>query len=420
MRIIVIVLPCWKGSLKRRVRASARLWGLACKVLLPEALLAFLSGGILSNIRTIFLNALKMMIAPLIFFSILSSISSMGGTSEVGRSGVRVLLFYLFTSVIACLVGVGLFYLFFGGSTPALPLEWNTDGAVEATSVDIISLLTGIVPSDLVSPVLNMNVLQMLFVSLLFGIVLNGLGDHTPTLIRIVNEGNIFCIRVVSIIVRFLPLIAFTSMATLVINVGLASLKTLGIILIGHILGLVAMMLVYGMILAITGHVSPLPFWRKALGFMTVPLSLASSNACIPFSLSFCENKLGVPKKIASFAIPIGSTINMDGGCFSIVFIGLLLAKMYGVVITPSLLLATVLTSVLLTIGAPGVAGSAFICLTTLVVSLGCPAELATFVLGIDSLLSMVRISNNVIGDTAAACSVAAMEKQLDLTIYSE
>ena len=395
------------------------LFGLLCKFVLPQAILTFLTGSILNNIRAVFLNALKMMIAPLIFFSILSSISGMSGTSEIGRSGVRVLVFYLFTSVIACLLGVGLFYLFFGGSVPALPQEWNTDRAVEATSVDIITLLTSIVPSDLVSPILNMNVLQILFVSLLFGIVLNGLRDQTPTLIRMTNEGNIFCIRVVSIIVRFLPLVAFTSMAALVINVGLSSLKTLGIILLGHVLGLAVMLFIYGGILTLAGHVSPFPFWRKALGFMTVPLSLASSNACIPFSLDFCENKLGVPKKIASFSIPIGSTINMDGGCISIVFQGLLLAKMYGVTITPSILLTVILTTLLLTVGAPGVAGSAFICLTTLVVSLGCPAEIATFVLGIDSLLSMARISNNVIGDTAAACSVAAMEKKLDLSIYN-
>ena len=110
----------------------------------------------------------------------------------------------------------------------------------------------------------------------------------------------------------------------------------------------------------------------------------------------------------------------MDGICFSIVFQGLLLAKMYGIAITPKLMLTTFLTALLLSVGAPGVAGAAFICLTTIVVAIGLPAEAATFVLGIDSLLSMLRISNNVIGDTAVACAVAASEKQLDQTIYQK
>ena len=394
-------------------------FGLACKALLPETALAFLNGSVLGNIRAVFLNALKMMIAPLILFSVLSSVSGMSGASEVGRSGARVLLFYLLTSVIACLLGVGLFELFFGGSVPALPPEWNAGRAVEATNVDLASLLTGIVPSDLASPVLHMDVLQILFVSILFGIVLGTLRDRTPMLVRLADEGNTFCIRVVSLIVRFLPLVAFASMASLVIKVGLSTLKTLGVILLGHILGVAAMLLVYALLLALIGHVSPLPFLRKALGFLTIPFSLASSSACIPFTLDFCENQLGVPKKLAAFSVPIGSTVNMDGGCFSIVFQGLLLAKMYGVAVTPSLLVTTVLTAILLSVGAPGVAGSAFICLTTIVVSLGCPAELATFVLGIDSLLSMLRISNNVIGDTAAACAVAAAEKQLDRSVYT-
>ena len=218
--------------------------------------------------------------------------------------------------------------------------------------------------------------------------------------------------------VRFLPVVAFVSMASLIIKVGLATLKTLGVILLGHLLGVAVMLLVYALLIAAVGRISPLPFLKKALRFMAIPFSLASSNACIPFTLSFCEEKLGVPKKLSAFSVPIGSTINMDGICFSIVFQGLLLAKMYGTEITPSLLAAAVLTAILLSVGAPGVAGAAFICLTTMVVSMGCSAEIAAFVLGIDSLLSMLRISNNVIGDAAAACTGAAWEKQLDQAAY--
>ena len=394
--------------------------GLICKALFPDALLAALNTNVLVNIRTVFLNALKMMIAPLVFFSVTSSLSGMGDVSEIGRAGSRVLALYLITSLFACLVGAGLFCLFFGGEVPQIPLELNAARAVEATKVDLVSILVGIVPSELISPIQEMDVLQILFVSIFFGMVLSLLGDRTPTLRQLVDEANTFCTRAVSLIVRFLPLIAFVSMVSLVIKVGLNTLYTLGLVLLGHVLGVTAMLAIYSIMLILVGHISPLPFLRKGIRFMSIPFSLAGSNACIPFTLEFCTDKLGVPKKLAAFSIPVGSTVNMDGICFSIVFQGLLLAKMYGVAITPRLLLTTFLTALLLSVGAPGVAGAAFICLTTIVVSLRLPAEAATFVLGIDSLLSMLRISNNVIGDTAVVCAVAASEKQLNHTIYQK
>ena len=394
--------------------------GLVCKALLPGDLLTALNANVLVNIRTVFLNALKMMIAPLVFFSVTSSLSGMGDVSEIGRAGSRVLALYLFTSLLACFVGTGLFYLFFGGDVPQIPLELNAARAVEATKVDLVSVLIGIVPSEMVSPIQKMDVLQILFVSIFFGVVLSVLGDRTPTLKQLTDEANTFCTKAVSMIVRFLPLIAFVSMFSLVIKVGLNTLYALGLVLLGHVLGVAAMLVVYSVLLVLVGHISPLPFLRKGIRFMSIPFSLAGSNACIPFTLEFCTDKLGISKKLAAFSIPIGSTVNMDGICFSIVFQGLMLAKMYGVAITPRLLLTTFLTALLLSVGAPGVAGAAFICLTTIVVSLGLPAEAATFVLGIDSLLSMLRISNNVIGDTAVACAVAASEKQLDNAIYQK
>ncbi|MBQ4425048.1 MAG: dicarboxylate/amino acid:cation symporter [Lachnospiraceae bacterium] len=394
--------------------------GLLLRWLAPESVQNFINSKILLNIRAVFLNALKMMVAPLVFFSVTASLSHMTNTRQLGKAGGRILLSYFLTSLAAAGLGVGLFYLFFHGSVPPLPADLSAAAGGTPMDIDILSLLTGIVPSDLVSPVLQMNMLQVLFVAIIFGIAMSALGEKIASIRRIVIEADLLCVRVVSLIVRFLPLIAFVAVTSLILKVGLSTLSALIYILLGHVLGVLAMMLIYGLMIRLGGRVSPRPFYRKAASFVTVPFTLNSSNACIPFTMDFCTKKLGVSPQLCAFSIPIGSTINMDGGCFSIVFQGLLLAKMYGIAITPGLILTVILTAVLVTVGAPGVAGSAYICLTTIVVTMGLPAELATIVLGIDSLLSMFRITNNVIGDTAVTLAVAASEGQLDRRIYEK
>lgn len=393
--------------------------GLLMKSLLPESALNFVNANILVNIRTMFLNALKMMIPPLVFFSVVSSISGLGNISTVERSGGKVLLFYSVTSVLAALLGVGLFLLMFHGPVPQLDTGINAARAVEATQVDALSILKNIIPSDLLSPIQKMDMLQVLFVSILFGVAMNLLRDQLSTVRQFAAEMNQLCSKIVTMIVRFLPLVAFASMASLIIKVGGETMLTLGLILLGHILGLAVMTIIYGLLISLTGKISPLPFWRKVPHYMPVPFSLCSSNACIPLSMDFCVNKMGVSPELSSFSIPIGSTINMDGGCMSTVFQGLLLAKMSGLRIAPGMIVLVVLTSILLSVGAPGVAGTAFICLTTVVVSLGMPAETATFVLGIDSLLTMFRVTHNVVGDIAATTAVAASENILNREIYS-
>lgn len=243
------------------------------------------------------------------------------------------------------------------------------------------------------------------------------LRDQLGTVRQFAAEMNQLYSKIVNMIVRFLPVAAFASMASLIIKVGGETVLTLGLILLGHILGLLVMTIIYGLMISLTGKISPLPFWRKVPHYMLVPFSLCSSNACIPLSMDFCVNKMGVSPELSSFSIPIGSTINMDGGCMSTVFQSLLLAKM-SVSIKPGMIVLVIVTSILLTAGAPGVAGTAFICLTTVVVSLGMPAETTTIVLRIDSLITMFRVTHNVVGDIAATTAVAASENILDREVY--
>lgn len=262
------------------------------------------------------------------------------------------------------------------------------------------------------------DMLQILFVSILFGVAMILLRDQLGTVRQFAAEMNQLYSKIVNMIVRFLPVAAFASMASLIIKVGGETVLTLGLILLGHILGLLVMTIIYGLMISLTGKISPLPFWRKVPHYMLVPFSLCSSNACIPLSMDFCVNKMGVSPELSSFSIPIGSTINMDGGCMSIVFQSLLLAKMSGLSIKPGMIVLVIVTSILLTAGAPGVAGTAFICLTTVVVSLGMPAETTTIVLRIDSLITMFRVTHNVVGDIAATTAVAASENILDREVY--
>lgn len=160
------------------------------------------------------------------------------------------------------------------------------------------------------------------------------------------------------------------------------------------------MICVYTLLVMFVGKLKPLPFLRKLLGFVLMPASMGSSTATMPFTMKFCADKIGVSPGLASFSIPLGATVNMDGSCF------------YFPIFT---VMAAIIA---FSIGAPGVPGGVFICLTSILQSFGMPPEAAAFALGIEPLVSLFRMTVNVIGDIAATTALASREKLLNMKIY--
>lgn len=383
--------------------------------LMPELVAAF-DKNIVSTFRTIFLNALNMMIVPVIFFSVISGVTSITNAADIGRMGGKLIGIYTFTTLLASFMSVAIGFFLFNKDMPQLG---KVEGAAgEGVSISLLSMFVGLAPKNLIDPIINGDMLQVIFVAVVFGICITKLGDKVKILNDFIAAMNHFCLRMITMIVAFIPFIAFLSMASLVIHVGLDSVVVLGTLVLGQLGGSLMMVGVYACLIFFLGRITPIPFLRKISSFIPVPLSTSSSNATMPFSLKFCSNKMGISPKLSSFSIPVGATVNMDGGCFYLSIASIMLARMFGVELNYDVLFTVFVTVVALSIGAPGVPGGAFVCLASIVAALGLPKEATAIVLGIDPICSMLRTALNTVGDIAATTVLAKNEHLIDEKIY--
>ena len=380
----------------------------------PE-IIEMLNKNVVTSIRTMFLNSLNMMIAPVVFFSIIAGLTSISNASDIGRIGGKLVGTYMCTTVIATVLSITIGLLMFHGGVPQMG---TVSGSSQGVSVSLLDMIVKVVPENLIAPIVNRDMLQVIFVSVLFGITINMLGEKAQLLKDFTETANTFCLRVITLLAQFIPLIAFLSMMALMFTVGVDSLWLLGKVLIGQFIGSVGMICVYSVVMVLMGKITPVPFLKKIGGFVPVAISMGSSSAAMPFTMNFCTEKMGVSPRLSSFSIPLGATVNMDGGCFYFSIQAILLAKMYGVEMTPAFIWALFVTVVALSIGAPGVPGGSFVCLTSIIVSFGVPVEAAAIVLGIDPLTSMFRTTINTIGDIAVTTALSKNEGMMDEAVY--
>lgn len=394
------------------------IFGAVMKEILSPDAINFFHTTIAKNIRTIFLNALNMMIAPVIFFSVISGVTSITNAADVGRIGGKLIGIYTFTTFIASGIALAIGYFVFSGDVPQIGTISTDSGGGEVHKISLISMIVGLVPKNLINPIVNGEMLQIIFAAVVFGICINKLGDKVKILHELIEAMNAFCLRMIMMIVTFIPIIAFFAMASLMFKIGMDSVLTLGKLIFSQLGGSILMVGVYAILLMIFGKITPLPFLKKIVGFLPIPLSTSSSNATMPFSLKFCSQKMGISPKLSSFSIPIGATVNMDGGCFYLAIASVMLARMYGVELNFEILTTIFVTVVALSIGAPGVPGGAFVCLASIVVALGLPADATAVILGIDPICSMMRTALNTVGDISASTILAKQEKMFDEKIY--
>ena len=365
-------------------------------------------------VKTMYMNALKMVVAPVVFFSIVSSIAHFSDTAELGRLGGRVISIFMCTTILAVGVGIGVFFLL----KPGVQIP---DGAVIADAQEITSqtmdvsikdMIVGIVPSDFVEPFVSSNMLQLIFLAVVCGIAAGMIGRYSETVKNLFEAFNELFLKITTLIIRFMPVAVFCSICSTMMNLGIKTMLSVLQMFGTFLLGLLGLLCVYSTILLLFGRVNPFKFFKNYIPTMIQVFSMASSNASIPLNMEACE-KLGVPRKIYSLSIPLGATINMDGTCVHLAVFSLALAKTNGIEITGSMLFAVIVAIIVLSMGAPGIPGSGLICLSVLLSQMGVPTEAIGLVMGIDALVGMFRCMNNCTGDVVASMVVARKEKVL-------
>lgn len=400
--------------------ALAIVLGILLRLLAPERFCAGLNDMLLVPVKTMFMNALKMVVTPVVFFSIVSCIGQFSDLSEMGKVGGRVIGLYLVTTVIATAVGIGMFYLFQPGN-PSSALLAGAEGtaAAQELNISIKDMIVGIVPSNFIKPFLEADMLQLIFLAVLCGIAVGMIGKYSKMLGDLFTAFNELFLKITVLLVQFMPLAAFCSILSMMLQTGTEALVSILSIFSVLALALTAMMAVYCLMMLLLSRLNPIHFCRKYAPTMIQVFSMASSNAALPLNIDACK-KLGVSPKVYSLSLPLGATINMDGTCIYLSVVALALARVYGVEIPAAALLSLVISIIVLSIGAPGVPGSGMICLSVLLTQLGVPVEAVGLVMGIDPLIGMMRCMSNCLGDVAVSCMVAKQEKILDMDMYKQ
>jgi len=394
--------------------------GILLRLLAPESFCGILNDNILVPVKTMFMNALKMIVTPVVFFSIVSCIGQFTNLSEMGKIGGKVISLYLLTTVIATGVGVGMFYLFRPGNPVTAGLAAGEVGfAAQQLEFSVKDMIVGIVPANIVKPFLEADMLQLIFLAVLCGIAVGMIGKYSKMLSDLFTACNELFLKITVLLVQFMPLAAFCSILSMMLQTGTEALVSILSIFGVFVLSLAAMMTVYCLLMVLFARLNPLPFCRRYAPTMVQVFSMASSNAALPLNIDACK-KLGVSPKVYSLALPLGATINMDGTCVYLSVVALALARVYGVQIPPAALLSVVISIIVLSVGAPGVPGSGLICLSVLLTQLGVPVEAVGLVMGIDPLIGMLRCMSNCLGDMAVSCIVAKKEKVLDMDAYRQ
>ena len=402
--------------------AAGILVGLLLRSILPADANTAINSYLFTPVSTMFLNALKMVVAPLVLFSIASSVADFNDLRSLGRIAARILSGYSITSAIAILVGAAVWFIFPIGD-PGLKnaVTASADSIVtqaQNTSVSLIDTVVNIVPKDIINPFLSLNMLQIIFIAVMTGIAAGALSAKLHLFKVFLNECNLVFSRITAMIISVMPLAVFCNMAKLMQTMELGQLASvltwIPVIYVGQWI----MLLIYGVIIWLVGRENPITFYRKFYPVMLTGYTLGSSNATLPTSMEICGNKLGISKQIYSFSLPLGATINMDGTCITLMISALFMAKIFGVQVTLPMMLALFVSIFVLSVGAPGVPGAALICISILLPQIGIPAEAISIIMGLYTLVGMMLACVNVTGDAVITLVTAKKEHKLDLDVF--
>ncbi len=378
--------------------------------------------GVVDGGGKIFISLLKMLVVPLVFVSLVCGAASLGDSGAVGRLGGKTIGLYLLTTGLA----VSLAMLIALTTDPGLSDADRIDEGVTESfqpkqAPSVKDTLINIVPGNPIAAMADGQMLQVILFALLLGLALSKAGESGTRLRRIFADLNEVMMRLITMIIALTPIGVFCLMTQLGATLGLAEIAKVGMYFVTLVVALVVHgTLVYPTLLKSFAGLSPRIFLSKMREPLLVAFSTSSSGATLPVTLRTVEYKLGVPNNVASFAVPLGATINMDGTAIMQGVATVFIAQFYGIDLTVSALLTVVLTATLASIGTAAVPGVGLITLTLVLDQVGLPVEGIALIIGVDRLLDMLRTAVNVTGDAAVATIVASSEGQLDRQLFMQ
>ena len=378
---------------------------------------ALLVEGIFNVVGSIFIASLKMLVVPLVFVSLVCGTSSLSDPSKLGRLGGKSILLYIGTTAIAISLAVSFALLVAPGEGLNLTTE-STFVAKEAPSLG--QVIINMMPTNPINAMAEGNMLQIIVFAVFFGIAMAMTGESGKRLASVFEDLSTVIMKLVSILMNLAPYGVFVLMAKLFSTIGFDTIASL----LKYFLLVVFVLFVhafvsYPIILKTLSGLSPLVLIRKMRDAVLFAFSTSSSSATLPITMETAIKKLGVNRSVASFTVPLGSTINMDGTAIMQGVATVFIAQVYAVDLTLADYMMVILTATLASVGTAGVPGVGLIMLAMVLQQVNLPVEGIALIIGVDRLLDMTRTAVNVTGDCMVACIVGKSEKELDIAVYN-
>ncbi|MDN3398185.1 dicarboxylate/amino acid:cation symporter [Psychrobacter sp. APC 3426] len=378
----------------------------------------YITNGFLAIVGKLFVNSLKMLVVPLVLISLICGVCGIGDIRLLGRIGTKTFLIYMMTTALAIATAIGLGILFGIGKG----MDVETEAAFEAQSAPpLLDVFSNIIPSNPISAMANGDMLSIIFFAILIGISILMVGKPAKGLVQSLELINEVILKMVTIIMNLAPYGVFALLTK--------AMAELGLDLIWSLLGYVAVLvgslafhffITMMIVLKLFSGLSIKTFLAKMREVQIFAFSTSSSNATIPITLRTVTKRMGVNNSVASFTVPFGATINMDGTAIMQGTATIFIANIYGIDLGVTEYLTVILMSVLASVGTAGVPGVGLIMLSMVFAQVGLPIEGIGLILGVDRILDMLRTAVNVGGDAAVTAIVAKSEDKMDIAIYND
>lgn len=394
--------------------------GLLMQSFLDKTTLTTIDGNVITPLRDMFLNALKMMMAPVTFFAVIAGVSNISDTALLGKLGGKMVKVSFFMQLLTAFLGLSLALLLFSGDLSYMQAGiMITENQTSTTQYpSLTELFFGIVPKNLVDPFKGDNILQVMFLAIFFGIVLKKMGNKSKAVNECIDFMFRFVLTTLKIIVTAIPLIVFLSMASLLANTGIDSLLAFSRLFAGLAIGVVLVWSVGAVTTLLFGRISPIQLSKKLIALSPLVFSVSSSHARLVFVLKFCTEKLGIDPKLSTFSIPVGVQLNKAGNCVFFSLVTLMMMRVYGIELSLSLFVTLLVSVCIMAIAKPPVPCGGIICISYLFSVVGVPPEAISVILCVDPIAAMFNGVCNESANITTSFITARTSHMLDEQKY--
>lgn len=378
---------------------------------------------------TIFMNLIKMVIVPLIIFALLSGITSISGEGNFTRVGIKGFSAYILTAIFAVIIGITAGHIMKPGvginmqelihqSETGNKKTFEETINVAKTNKTAKDFLIELIPTNPIKAMADDKYLQIIVFTIFIGIIINSVGDKAKPIKDLINSSSAIFFKTIEVIIKLAPLGVFGYMAFSIADQGPEILRSLARLIFTVLAACLVQYIIFGLLIAFFGRISPFPFYRKIFFTQSLAFSTSSSKATLPTAMTQLQERLGVSKTNSNFLMPLGVCINMDGTAIYLGICALFFAQGFGIDLTMQNYLMLILTCTLGSIGAAGIPSGSIIFMSMVLGSIGIPVEGIVVILGVDRVLDMVRTTINITGDSAITLIVDKTEGGLNEKVY--